>query len=251
MLAKLSTICVFMMAATVMAGDHDHDHEHGHGGDVEVGVNAANAIELEFDADVAAELPPVNGPLLFGCSLDDPGFFAIEEDEPEEGLFAIPAGVEIVFTLVSLDPGLRIFSPGFGTELTSPGDSFSLGAVPFDTHPTWLIDETHPAFDEEGVFSATFNLSAPGGEVDPSENVTMLLGCAHPGACCLPTGECEDGEFEGACEAEGGIFLGEDTTCTENACTTVPTVSTWGLVVLALMLVAGAKLYGTRFTAAA
>ena len=275
-----------LSGAAAQAGDHDHEHGHSHAGDLEVGKDGSGAIAVEGDLDEAFELPPVDGPLLFGCALDDPGFLSIEEDEPAEDLFAIPAGTEILFELVAIDPGLLIYSPGFADTLDTPGQSFSLGTVPFDTHPTWHIDSTDPAWNPNGTYSVTFRLVDASGTCDPSPDLTASVTCGEPGACCLPDGECEDGEFEGACEEEGGeflgggsvcsedacehtgacclptgeceeehedhcleeggVFLGEDTTCTENACTSVPTVSTWGLMVLALVLAAAGKLVWSR-----
>lgn len=260
-------------------GGHNHDHGHA---DLEVGQSAGNQIEVEYDFNEPFELAPVDGPLLFGCASDEPGFMSIDEDEPGEGLFTLPDGTEVLFELVAIDPGVLIHSPGFADIIDMPSESFSLGTVPFDVHPTWHIDATDPAWDPDGVYNFTFRLVDAGGTFDPSDEFIVTLVCAEPGACCLPSGECEEGEFEGACEEEGGTFLGEGsvcgpeaceitgacclpngtceeehedhcleeggvfqgggTTCNENACASVPTVSTWGLVVLSLLLIVAAKI---------
>lgn len=38
------------------------------------------------------------------------------------------------------------------------------------------------------------------------------------GACCLAGGVCDDGYTAGACEAIGGLFLGDGTTCVAGIC---------------------------------
>ena len=205
-----------LMALSHSSAFGQHDHEHGHG-DLEVGKTAGNQIAVEFDFDDAFEVPPVDGPLLFGCALDDPGFMSIDEDEPDEGLFTLPNGTEIVFELVAIDPGLVIYSPGFADVIDTPGETFSLGTVPFDVHPTWQIEDTAPGFPD-GAYGFTFRLFDPSGTCDPTDDLTATVACAEPGACCLPDGECEDGEFEEACEDEGGEFLGEGSTCSTDAC---------------------------------
>ncbi len=271
-------------------GQHDHDDEHGHA-DLEVGKTATNQIAVEFDFDDAFEVPPVDGPLLFGCALDDPGFMTLDEDEPDEGLFMLPNGTEIAFELVSIDPGLVIYTPGFGDTIDTPGETFVIGTVPFDVHPTWHIDSMDAAWDPDGTYSFTFRLFDPSGTCDPTGDLTATVVCAEPGACCLPDGECEDGEFEEACEDEGGEFLGEGSTCSADACEVpgacclpdgecefehedhcadeggvfmgenvpctpstcaaaevepVPTVSTSGMMLLCVLLVAGLMIAGNR-----
>ena len=66
-------------------------------------------------------------------------------------------------------------------------------------------------------------------------------GC-DTGACCV--GVCvEASEYD--CDGPGLVFGGTDTTCDDYECpefTVIPTVSTWGALVLALLLVTGAKL---------
>ncbi|MBU0719412.1 MAG: hypothetical protein KJ749_14285, partial [Planctomycetes bacterium] len=96
--------------------------------------------------------------------------------------------------------------------------------------------------------------------------------CVHPhnllcGACCLPHWMCRDDVLEPTCEGLGGTFQGEDIPCgadsdgdtVVNLCDTcpgaddlvygpcdedtIPTVSQWGLIILALLLMVGGKVY--------
>lgn len=249
---------------------HDHDHEHA---DIVVGKTGAGQLNVEYDFDEAIGLPPVNG-LLVGCAVDDPGFMSLDEDEPAEDFFMLPPGANVVFELVSIDPGLVVLSPGFIDILDMPGEQFTIGMPPFDVHPTFLIDGNHPAFDENGTYSLTFRLLDSNGNCLTSEDFTATFTCAALGACCLPDGECEEGESEEGCEEEGGTFLGADSTCTDadgdgvadchDVCPgvddavfapgcagAIPTTSEWGLAVLGLLLVVAGKLfYGVRQTAA-
>jgi len=78
------------------------------------------------------------------------------------------------------------------------------------------------------------------------------------GACCTDMATCVDGVTATECEVDmGGSFNGIDTTCPgdqdgngmDDACqpsASVPTVSEWGLAVLALLLLTAAKLYAGR-----
>ncbi len=82
-------------------------------------------------------------------------------------------------------------------------------------------------------------------------------GCTHPdfcGACCVG-GVCTSGVLLNQCvDVLGGEFRGPGTTCAGGPCEIpleVPTVSEWGLAVLALMLLTLHKVYFRRRTAAA
>lgn len=68
--------------------------------------------------------------------------------------------------------------------------------------------------------------------------------CTAPEACCLPDETCIEVDPL-CCEASGGTPQGAGSTCTDSLCVTtqpVPTVSSWGLAILTLLLLAGAKL---------
>jgi hypothetical protein len=82
------------------------------------------------------------------------------------------------------------------------------------------------------------------------------------GACCLAAGPCMPMVTAGRCSDAPGAFQGVGSVCTgldgdgdgvEDACDivdTIPTVSEWGLVVLALLLLTGAKIrFGYRQSA--
>ncbi len=129
-----------------------------HGEDVVVGRNGAGQLATEVPVPGPHELPPVNIG-LHGWALADPGLLNLTKDEPGEDFFTLASGAIINLELVSIDPALRVWSEGFGSALTGPGQSFIVGGSEFDYHPTYHINSDDPAFDPEvQVFSATFRL---------------------------------------------------------------------------------------------
>ncbi len=86
--------------------------------------------------------------------------------------------------------------------------------------------------------------------------------CTHTaicGACCVEDdGSCSDRETQATCASGGGTFQGLGTVCMgdlngdgrDNACpitvVELPTVSEWGLVIMTMLLLIGAKLYFGR-----
>jgi len=71
-------------------------------------------------------------------------------------------------------------------------------------------------------------------ERDPG--VPIEAGTISAGACCGP-GPCQE-IFEVDCEAKGWKYFGDAITCEEAACNNIPTVSEWGLAIMALSLLA-------------
>jgi hypothetical protein len=157
-----STMVHRMMLAVWMAcfagSTTSRGGEHGHEEDVVVGRTGSGQLAAEVPSAEAIELPPVHG-LLNGWAAIEPGMRSLESDEPKEDFFVLGAGATVALELVSIDPALKVWSPGFVSVLSAPGNSFILGGSEFDTHPTYHIDSMDPGFDP-GVnqFSATFRL---------------------------------------------------------------------------------------------
>jgi hypothetical protein len=151
---------------------------HQHEGDViigfRLGVNDANQLALELEADHATELPPVDG-ILAGWAGEDPGFESLEEDEPDEGFYALIPGAEIVLDVIGCTSGFKAHTPGFADRLDSPGDQLILGGPPFHVHLEWHIDSSDPGFDpERHAFSFTAKLLDTGTTAyGPSEPFTL------------------------------------------------------------------------------
>lgn len=76
----------------------------------------------------------------------------------------------------------------------------------------------------------------------------VALGEAATGACCQPSGACED-LLGSTCESTGGTFIGEGTSCSEISCDAsfaAPLLSIVGLVA-AVGLLGGVGLYRLVF----
>lgn len=122
------------------------------------------------------------------------------------------------------------YYPGYGSELPE-GEATYLG-VRFDlgsgNQYGWI-----------GVVRTGNELEAFawGYESDPGEPMAAGAEGGDPtGACCGP-GPCQE-ITEAECEAMGWKYSGDGTTCVEAACDNIPTVSEWGLAIMALSLLA-------------
>jgi len=83
--------------------------------------------------------------------------------------------------------------------------------------------------------------SIPGGQFQ-GEGTACPWDCRVRGACCLEDGRCVDGLDQDLCELEYlGQYMGDGTTCDQVVCETagVPAVTSFGLIVLTLLAVAG------------
>jgi len=100
--------------------------------------------------------------------------------------------------------------------------------------------------DQNGIIHASFH-PTPGRSFETGDTLTItaLLGDKMPGMWKLTApppppagGGAQDGGFEECGENQRGVDTGE---CLE--CAPVPTISEWGLVILTLLLLTGAKVY--------
>ena len=200
------------------------EDEHGHADDATIGftvcVDSGNRLGVEFDADEVFELPEVDG-VLVGWAGDEPGFNTLEEDEPEEGFFALAEGANVVLEVVSLSPGFKAHTPGFADILDAPGETWELGAAPFDTHPEWHIDPADPGFDSRRLgWHFTVRLLDTGTTAyRPSEEFTILFTNADCHEVDCSVGQVLPGDFNVDSNVDisdavgllGVLFLGQDT----------------------------------------
>lgn len=219
-----------------------------HEGDFFVGRSGAGQLAVEFDFSETLPLEFVNG-LLNGCAFDEPGIASLDVDEPDEDFFQLSANSNIVFEVVSVSAGFKAYTPGFVDTLDSVGEQWVIGPPAFDSHLVFHIDSTEPGYNPAAIYTMSFKLIDTGAtSYSESEVYTLQFQCAARGACCLPD-ECED-EFEDLCLDEGGIYLGDNTTCDAVECPTapgIPTVSEWGLLILGLSMLVLAKVcFGAR-----
>lgn len=167
---------------------------HGHEGDIFVGLNSPKSAPgaqylVENGFDGAIELAPNGFAPFTGYFLDAPGFASNDENEPDEGFFALPANANVVFELVSIDPGLRVYDDLLGEIL--PGGTWRISPLigdpgVFDDHPYWHIDDTHPSFVPGATYELTYRLIDPTGYYAPSEIETLSF-IPEPGSLLLLT----------------------------------------------------------------
>ncbi len=129
-----------------------------HEEDTVIGRNAAGQLTVVVNSPGPNELPSVDT-FIHGWAADEPGNKTPDADEPENDFFMLGDGAIINLELVSIDPALKVWSPGFNTSLSTPGQSFLLGGAEFDTHGTFHIDSTDPNFDpNQDVLVATLRV---------------------------------------------------------------------------------------------
>jgi hypothetical protein len=179
---------------------------HAHEGDFIVGVDGNGDLAVEADFDENFFLPAVAG-LLNGWASDDPGFLALDEDEPDEDFFRLGAGANVRVEVVSVSPAFQAWTPGFADQLDAPGDLWTLGGPTFDEHPTWHIDSTSQSFNAQQMkWFFSFRLIDVGSTgYGPSPVYTVGFSNVDPDA-------------------------------------PIPTMSQWSLVILALLLLTGGAL---------
>ena len=160
MLHKLSVFLVgiavvhLLIVSPAIAEEH-HDHEHE---DIEVGVTSAGQLSWHFDHfDDPIVLAPAEGiwSAVGGWVGSEPGFAAVETDEPDENLYVLADGVAVRLQIVAIDPGLWVWSNDTSESIDSPGQSIPLGGTDLHTHAWWQIAE---GAGEPVTLSATFEL---------------------------------------------------------------------------------------------
>ncbi|MEM1330592.1 MAG: hypothetical protein AAGG07_08535 [Planctomycetota bacterium] len=165
------------LAVAAFAGSALADFETDFG----VGRTMDGNLIVEFNFDNIEEIQESPDLMAFdGFFSDEPGFAGFDFDEPDEGIFALEAGAQIQFELVSADAGFRVYDPTFSTVL-NPGDTFNFDAVTststFDDHPWWTIERSDPGFDES-IFSydVTFRLLDVGSTgYGATDNITVTF----------------------------------------------------------------------------
>jgi len=149
-LANVAFLVTFVAAQSTRAGVKE--------GDLNVGATADGQLSAVFSFDELLPLPPVDG-FLQGWASDEPGFFSIEAPIPSVNLFPLKKGALVELEVVSFDPALQAWLPGFSSTLRNPGNTWLVGTAQFDAHLFWHVDSTAPEFDPAtDVFTATFLL---------------------------------------------------------------------------------------------
>lgn len=159
--ARFITMSVFLLTAVGAPAFA----QHGHGADPIVGRTAAGKLAIEADLDECFQLPAIEGssiPGYAGWALDDPGFFALDEDEPAEDFFKLGVGADIRLKCIAIDPALKVRDGealGFPVKISAAGHQFTLGDHQLHVHPVWHIDSLDSSFNPlQTEWHATFTL---------------------------------------------------------------------------------------------
>lgn len=159
-LALIAVLSCIVAAVPAMA-----QHDHGHGADPIVGRTLAGKLSLEADFDECFRLMPIeNSPLpnYAGWSMDDPGFFALEEDEPAEDFYRLGAGADIWLKCASINSAFKVRDAealNFPVRISAAGQQFHLGDHQLHIHPIWHIDSLDAGFNPlQTEWHATFTL---------------------------------------------------------------------------------------------
>ena len=177
----LTIVAMLTNASAVFAGGH------AHADDFIVGRTGSNQLAAEFDPGDIHDLPIVTFIPGDGFGGDDPGFAALDVDEPGEDFFTLSASAEISIELVSRDADLQVLDDAlFTTLLDTAGDQWALPAGnTFDTHPFWFVDD--PDFSELGqTFDLSFKLvDVSGTYTDSPVYSTQFVAVPEPHSLAL------------------------------------------------------------------
>lgn len=143
--------------------------------DVLVAATGAGAGDLALDYHADEPVPVFFSASLGGLDLytaSDPGFAALEEDEPDEGLFVVAEDVEVTLELTALDEGVRL-KVGEVT-LDEVGDAAVLGTTPeIHTHGEWQVVVPQGVTSRE--YALSFRLTTTADDYGSSDELTIVL----------------------------------------------------------------------------
>lgn len=146
-----------------------------------------------------------------------------------------------------------------GTDQCSPFEPFNTfcsaglpkGESVFDDGSTYYTVRYRLAVSADATGDFTVGLATSSrlftdGSFVPIDVVVPLTISIPTGACVMAGAACSDLATRATCEDAGGAWL-EGLTCDDDLPTVVPTTSTWGLLVLGLLLAVAGKLSRLRF----
>lgn len=124
-----------------------------------------NQLAMHFQ-DEAFELPESEIPGFPGFADVNPGFVALPSDLPD--LSTLPAGADLEWTLLSIDPGILVLNDT-GTGYLNVGETYNIGMPVFHVHPLWH----NPAGVPGEVYSLSLRLHDRAGLLTDSEAYTI------------------------------------------------------------------------------
>lgn len=232
-LTEAMVIGAVVLAAAVAAGADVGRHDGAHSG-ANVMLEASTAdgggaltLEYDFSKPIVLTLDVTVGGLA-RYSASEPFFQILEADDPGETLYRIDDGTEVVFELMTIDPGLGVRLNQ--QNLLEPGDAVTIGTMPgLHADPEWQL--TLPV-GEVACRRIGFRLRPEplaGGQYQPSETFTLALTNGPAGACGespTPTpsptpggvAECGDADGSGAITVSDGVNVLRGAAGLPNSC---------------------------------
>jgi len=166
-----------------------------HGGDMAIASTADGGGALAIEFDFGTVIPVTFLTELGGTSVytaTEPGFDALEADEPDEGLWVLDDTTLVSVEITALDPGKTAMNLN-GTLLDAVGESVVLGtqgaAPPNDLHhhPELRLLLLMPP-GEYGAGTISFKLTTTSGSYTESESYTLTLSNGHLAPIAYDTG---------------------------------------------------------------
>jgi hypothetical protein len=161
------------LAAACGSDSNDLAPPRGHG-HIEIGSTApeGGALEAElpfFDIEVT-ESAVIGGSTLWSGT--NPGVATLEEEEQQEGFYALPEGAPVSLEITALDAGVRF---KFGdTTIDEPGESVLIGPAPFHTSGEWQVVLPEGVHDGEYGLSFRFTTTTPPYAASEVANVILV-----------------------------------------------------------------------------
>ncbi|MCC6676687.1 MAG: hypothetical protein IT436_06040 [Phycisphaerales bacterium] len=158
-----------------------------HEGLMHIGRTSAGVLVItDFDFDDLFTLPPASIPLA-GWAGEEPMFKGVDADDPGADVYALDAAAKISVEVILFSPGLKLWNHDLSLQVSQPGQSLSLGPLPFEDRTFWHLDSTDPAFDPSaGEWAATFRIIDAGSSAyTPSAEHTLRLTIPAPAGAGL------------------------------------------------------------------
>ena len=149
-----------------------------------VGRSAAGEIKLDLDFAQPIELPASVFPGISGHATGEVALHSTILDDATNDFFQLSNAADFRFILVAKDSGVEVWNDT-GSGYMGIGETFYVGAFPFDTHPVWNIVNgtqgnvywlTLKLRDLNGVYpdSAPFALSFTPSPPPPKVSITQV-----------------------------------------------------------------------------
>lgn len=158
----LPSTCVAYVLCGLVAGSAVSAQEHAE--DMLIGSSAAGGgqLKIEWDWDEIFVTPIGSaGGVTFHTSTD-PGFEALDHDDPEDGIYQLLSGTDVHFRVTAIEPGVSVTIRG--NTLDAVGQTAligTLGGSPgLHHHPTWALSLPTGMLDERTVSFELFSTSS-------------------------------------------------------------------------------------------